>query len=532
MKAVHARTAVGFVFLLGALVGSADGQWSSDAAVNLAIADRPADQVQPKVRSTSDGGCYISWFDNAAGGYDVYLQRLDPQGYEQWAHNGLLIANRSYGWTTDYDLAVDADDCAIVTYNDDRSGSDQIGCNKVSPDGTLLWGPTGVLLTNTIEFVASPQVAVSTTGDYFVGWSQGDAFWLQRLSANGVPQWSPAKHVGPSSGSYLLSDLETSGGGTVIALWVHYTGGYSSPRYLYTQKYTASGAPAWGLTPVIVFDGGSVQMGYFPNFVTDGSGGAVYGWYDVAGTRNCYVQHVNALGVELFPHNGVAASTLANRIRLSPSVAYNPASGEIFLFWTESNLTQTQWGLYGQRFSSAGTRLWTNSGLQLLPLSGQQNAFVTTMIAGSGATVFYVDDDGPAHLVAARVDESGNLVWPGAPLMVCSTPSGKWGLDVVRTPSGMPVVAWADQRIDSGNIYAQNVNPDGSLGLPAFLVGDLNCDGVVDFGDINPFVLALVNPAAYEATYPTCRLLHADINGNGSVGFDDINPFVALLAGS
>ena len=93
----------------------------------------------------------------------------------------------------------------------------------------------------------------------------------------------------------------------------------------------------WGFAPVIVFNGGSLQMGDFPNFASDGSGGAVYGWYDVAGVRNCYVQHVNEAGGEVFPHNGVAASTLGGRTRLSPGLAYNPTSGEIFLFWTETN---------------------------------------------------------------------------------------------------------------------------------------------------------------------------------------------------
>jgi hypothetical protein len=61
--------------------------------------------------------------------------------------------------------------------------------------------------------------------------------------------------------------------------------------------------------------------------------------------------------------------------------------------------------------------------------------------------------------------------------------------------------------------------------------GDLDCDGDVDFGDINPFVLALSNPAAWEALYPTCDLSRGDIDGNGVVGFGDINPFVALLTG-
>ncbi len=64
-----------------------------------------------------------------------------------------------------------------------------------------------------------------------------------------------------------------------------------------------------------------------------------------------------------------------------------------------------------------------------------------------------------------------------------------------------------------------------------YLPGDLNCDGNVDFGDINPFVLALTNPAGYAAKYPNCNIMLADINGDGRVDFGDINPFVRLLTG-
>jgi hypothetical protein len=60
--------------------------------------------------------------------------------------------------------------------------------------------------------------------------------------------------------------------------------------------------------------------------------------------------------------------------------------------------------------------------------------------------------------------------------------------------------------------------------------GDLNCDGEVDFSDINPFVLRLSNPAAYAATYPDCPDGNGDINGDTTVGFTDINPFVALMS--
>ena len=64
---------------------------------------------------------------------------------------------------------------------------------------------------------------------------------------------------------------------------------------------------------------------------------------------------------------------------------------------------------------------------------------------------------------------------------------------------------------------------------PFTLPGDMNCDGVVGFSDINPFVLALTNPTLYASTFPDCTIMNGDINGDGQVGFGDINPFVALL---
>jgi hypothetical protein len=72
---------------------------------------------------------------------------------------------------------------------------------------------------------------------------------------------------------------------------------------------------------------------------------------------------------------------------------------------------------------------------------------------------------------------------------------------------------------------------DVCLTLVQPVLGDMNCDGVVDFDDINPFVLALSNPNAWQAAYPECYLLNGDCNGDGVVDFDDINPFVAILSG-
>ncbi len=66
---------------------------------------------------------------------------------------------------------------------------------------------------------------------------------------------------------------------------------------------------------------------------------------------------------------------------------------------------------------------------------------------------------------------------------------------------------------------------------PEPVLGDLDCDGDVDFDDISPFVLALSGQAGYEAQFPDCHWLNADCDEDGDVDFDDISPFVAILAG-
>jgi hypothetical protein len=66
-------------------------------------------------------------------------------------------------------------------------------------------------------------------------------------------------------------------------------------------------------------------------------------------------------------------------------------------------------------------------------------------------------------------------------------------------------------------------------GLVPVVAGDVNCDGAVDFDDINPFVLRLTSAAGYRAAFPNCPDAHGDANGDGVVDFGDINPFVSLL---
>lgn len=435
---------------------------------NLPIADRGGDQVQPKIIPTTDGGCYISWFDNATGGYDVYLQRLDSAGNELWPHNGLILADRSFSSTEDYGLDVDASGNALLAFRDDRFGPVVITAVMVAPDGTKLWGENGIQLTRGEE-VYSPRITGTTDGNVVVGWTDITSVKLQKLDSSGVPQWGSGVRFSDAGGAYFsLSDLHGSDAGGVIVSWVRWGPNFYDPRHLWAQKLSSVGNTLWN-TPgphVIVFDGGSLQIGNYPTFVTDVDGGAVFSWYGVSPLQ-CYAQRILADGNEAFAHNGVPASTNSARVRVSPSVSFRPATEETFLFWTEENTGQSMFGLYGQKFDPSGTRQWTDDGRALVSLGTTNILFVRNLQYGDGAMVFHVASlsYGNDLVYATRVDGNGDFTWSDSLIQACSLSSGKGRLAAALGTESYAILAWEDDRSGDRDVYGQNVNPDGTLGI-------------------------------------------------------------------
>lgn len=518
--------------LFGAALPAAPGvaQWSSDPMSNLAIADRPGEQVQPKVRVGPDGGIYISWFDNAAGGYDVSMQRLSAAGVAQWPHNGVLLADRSFSSTVDYDMKVDAAGNALVTFRDDRSGATQITVTRVGPDGAQQWGPNGVTVSTGAAAKNNPKVVELSDGSIVVGWSESPGFMMQRLTSAGA-LLGGRETISEDGRTITLSDLQPAAGGTFIALWVRpFNTSFLSSKYLYTQKYDGLFNALWPATPgaaaVVVYgptgapygsQGGSIQNGYFPGFLPDGEGGAVFGWYENAGPRTAYVQRVRADGSLEFPLHGLAVTgETPGQIKVSAGLAY--AAGEVFLCWTQTDsATQSQYSLRAQKVAGGGPA-WGSAGVEVLGTSTNQNSFTLAADFGGGCYVAALDSrpGQTGAVIAARVRGDGSIAF--APIEASSRGTGKARLAMARTARGQAVLCWSDGATGTYDVLAQNVNPDGTLGAPA-CPADFNWDGQVDFFDYLDFVEAF---AAESAA--------ADVNADFQVDFFDYLDFVAVYA--
>ncbi len=108
---------------------------------------------------------------------------------------------------------------------------------------------------------------------------------------------------------------------------------------------------------------------------------------------------------------------------------------------------------------------------------------------------------------------------------------------VLSTTSGGPVHRVVG--VAPGDRFALGVETDeglygaGELTVSNFVAaqpGDMNCDGAVNVDDVSGFVLALVDPVGYAATYSWCDIERGDMNGDTFVNGADIPALIARLA--
>jgi hypothetical protein len=456
-------------------------QWNSSSSINTLICDVTGSQDLNKIALTSVGGCYISWFDNRSGSYVVYLQRLNIFGIKQFTADGLLISNNPQSTSlVDYALTVDDSNNAIIVFTDTRNGS-QINpfVYKISPAGNFLWGNNGIQLSNDFSvYQPNPKVTVTTDNSVVVTWiysSTPNKIALQKLSPGGVKQWgNDAVLLSGSTGeNFTYPSVIRSDDNSVIALWSGYTGSFINPgNYrLYTQKFSSAGSPVWNSTQDTVYNLGRVSGFFVPKLISDGNNGALYVWQDDRDNNNLsssFVQQYNSAGARQFPLNGAEGSTNPSTHKFDAWAAYMNSSGETYLFWKEANSNQSMFGTYGQKFSSNGTRLWTDNGKEFYPLNQNSIINTITLIKVDGIYVYFNEGlfGSTNNIIKSfKCNANGDFQWQGNIITAASSLSSKSRLGAVINSSGMSIISWSDGRMDAGGIYAQNINSDGTLGV-------------------------------------------------------------------
>lgn len=456
------------------------GQWSQNAAFPTHIAGGDGEQVLPKTAITSDGYVYVSRFDNSSGGnYNVYLQRLDQQGVQQWDPAGILVSgNPSMSWLTDYDLSVDNEGNAIVCFQDIRSaGVNNIFIYKVNSAGTLFWAPDGITLssdTSTDYANYSPKVYNASDNHCYVAWQRSgpanDEIRIHRLSAAGQKLWGEnGITLTSGAGEYTWPQLLESSNGDILVKYFVDSGPFWAPtRHVYLARFNTEGILQWN-TPITEAGGISAWNQLFA-IESDGLGGAVLAWYDDRNNdmvNEVYVARVMGDGSLSMPVNGALATLDTGMQQYYPVLTVDPAQQRIYVFFKITDADQNNSGICRQLMDYSGTRFWGETGTITLALSPYVASPLYSWQTPEGVVLAYEEGAIPNSDMSILIKAScfrANGMSPFEAVLLASNDSNKYHFDYARHSSNWISLMW-EEGTTAMDIYGIRVNPDGSLGM-------------------------------------------------------------------
>lgn len=449
-------------------------EWPTDPAENLLVGGGPGEQVVPHVAVVPSGdfagATYVGWYSNASGNYDVALQLLTADGVPVFAEGGIIVSDEAQNsWVMDWSLAAGPGGFAALAFADIRDGDSNIHVYRIDPDGSHAWGPQGVTLTADSDFKGPPCVTVTSDGQVVVAWMQSgatSALHMQRLDAAGTPLLAAGGVVvsEPDDLSPAGNLLVPTDDGDVILAWVP-TYSFMGNRQIKAQRFDAAAAPVWA-GAVWVMDDATLPMGHYFDLAGDGEGGALITWDVAVGNQfDARVQRLLADGTETLLHNGMNPEAGGPAGQIEPSCVYDPATGEITMVYIDMNSAQSERGLFAQRFDAGSNRLWGSSGTIILPRDGEIEIGPALAMVG-GEVLGMVQHEpggyGSDLILAFGLADDGTALW-GDVIPAASTPSSKGDLLTIGNGATM-VGVWVDERGGTPDVYAQNVNADGTLG--------------------------------------------------------------------
>ena len=378
--------------------------------------------------------------------------------------------------------------------------------------GHAAWQPNGTGVAIEDGFQTLPTIisdgaggTIITWADYRNGYSD---IYAQRLNGLGVAQWAPNGVVicsaqGDQVGPQIIAD----GSGGAIVAWDDLRNGN---RDIFAQRVNGSGVVQWWANGVAVIDTGPYDRGMYgtiPSLVSDGAGGAIVAWTEHEGFSeldNIYAQRVDGSGVRQWAAEGTFICTAYDN-QEDPTIVSDGTGGAI-LTWTDARDSINGFGfdLYAQRVNASGAPQWEPNGVAVCRAANDQ-AHQEIVPDGAGGVIVAWDDrrnGADTDIYAQALDALGAAQWTLNGEAVCTAPGDQIAPKLVSSGAGGAIVAWADQRSDPGDIYAQRLNASG--------VGQWTLNGVV-----------VCTASGAQSFYPQYSGIATDGGGGAYVTWED-----------
>ena len=437
-------------------------EWPSDPTVNVPICTEAGDQLSPQLVSDGSGGAIIMWVDHSETGLGIYAQRVDASGTILWTTNGVPI---SPSGEPQYTIVSDGSGGAIITWL--GFGSEtffDIYAQRVDASGTVKWAADGVPICTASDAQFNFQIVSDGSGGAIITWedyrSGNSDIYAQHVNGSGAVLWATdgVPICTAASSQWLHPQIVSDGAGGAIITWEDFRSGSWD---IYAQRVDANGTVLWTTDGVLICTAEGDQ--WSPQIVSDGAGGAIITWWDWrSGNPDIYAQRVDASGSVLWTTDGVPICTAAGDPR-NPQLVSDDAGGAI-ITWVDWRSGKPD--IYGQRVNESGEVLWTTDGVHICMAVNLEGYFGLISDSAGGAIITWYDGrSGNWDIYAQRVDASGAVLWATDGVPICTAADGQCFPQLTSDGAGGAIITWQDGRGGDNDIYAQNVQEDGSLGV-------------------------------------------------------------------
>ena len=441
--------------------------WSGDPTVNTAICTASGDQSQSQIISDGAGGTIITWQDSRNGNNDIYAQRVDSSGAVLWTADGVAICTNST-YQGSPRIVSDGTGGAIITWQDSRSGNNDIYAQRVNSSGAVQWTADGVPVSTASADQDRPRLVSDGAGGAIVTWEDGrvsqNDIYAQRVNSSGAVLWT-ADGVAictASSFQHAPEIISDEMGGATIS-WYDLR---SSPTMydIYAQRVDSNGAALWTGNGVLICNAADNQV--YPQLISDSASGAIITWQDYRSGSgyDIYARRVNSSGSVLWTANGVPICT-ASEWQTYPELVSDGSGGAI-ITWYDNRNGNTNADIYALRVDSNGAAQsgWTANGVPICTASlHQQNPQLIPDGAGGAIITWQDSRSGSSDIYAQRVNSGGAVQWTDNGSVVCTASGAQYNPQLISDGSAGAIITWYDYRSGSSDIYAQRVDANGNL---------------------------------------------------------------------
>lgn len=455
-------------------ISSVHAQWSDDYSKNNQITPASLAFDEHETVTNKDGVTYVFLMVPNNNKYSMRLQIIDKDGNRLFGGGGKEISNENnITWTkVNKYIMVDHDGNAIISVQDSRLDptceKESYTIYKYDAEGNQLWQ---TVLGDSATYImqACMTMCCSDDGGYVFAYEYGldDKYTqVEKLDANGKEVWEKPIMIkdeltDPENGGFPYPYLTDAGNNQSMLIYAN-----SDNVDLKARLINGDGTSAWK-EDITAYSGGysSAKIWQVINTYPGPDGGAVISIMnqDLYGIID-YVKNNGELGFD----TGSTGSTVNvnDYCSLKPAVYYSKEDNAIFCVYQQFNAdNQANQGLFMQKFSLTGERLWGNDGKPIVDMQeGKQYSYYSIQNAGEGHfAVLYQERDNETTFVNSYLtvfDKDGNTV--ESPKSFSTSQYQKEQLASSQLVDGKYFIAnWCEKR--SGNnlsIYMQKVNLD------------------------------------------------------------------------